>query len=287
MSLTNKDVIEAFIADFKSMHHTDQQPDVICDFDGDPVPLAQVAKILGKPTLQFSYRFADSVVNDHSDLFYCLIIAGHELAHWANAHTKHLDKDDLDSKAIEMWADFFGTRLVFSAVARCTKVKEIITGRLRTPAFDVVGPDALLPEYGRALRRVYNTVFVPAGVSPKYPSPKERVHICAAGVTSFFYRHLGQMHQGRTIVALRSVLLEPFKDLLDLFQQDAAADDSDELAFRNIEIHLGLKQGRALITPGIRPEFNQLAGTHYLGHEENMAHREQLRDTVRAWGVEV
>ncbi|MCK1838879.1 hypothetical protein [Pseudomonas aeruginosa] len=287
MSLTNKDVIEAFIADFKSMHHVDQQPDVICDFDGDPTPLAQVTKILGKPTLQFSYRFSDSTVNDHSDLFYCLIIAGHELAHWANTHTKHQDKDDLDSKAIEMWADFFGTRLVFSAVARCTKIKEIITGRLRTPAFDAVGPDALLPEYGRALRRVYDTVFVPAGVSPKYPSPNERVHICAAGVTSFFYRHLGQMHQGRTMVALTSVLLEPFKDLLNRFQQDVAADDSDELSFRNIEIHLGLKQGRALITPGIRPEFIQLAGTHYLGHEENMAHREQLRDTVRAWGVEV
>ncbi|WP_417778832.1 hypothetical protein [Stutzerimonas xanthomarina] len=95
------------------------------------------------------------------------------------------------------------------------------------------------------------------------------------------------MHQGRTIVALKSVLLEPFKDLLDLFKQDVTGDDSDELSFRNIEIHLGLKQGRALITPGIRPEFNQLAGTHYLGHEENMAHLEQLRDTVRAWGVAV
>lgn len=116
--------------------------------------------------LQFSYRFFDSGVNDYSDLFYCLIIAGHELAHWANAHTKHLDKDDLDSKAIEMWADFFGTRLVFTAVARCKNVKAFINGILRTPAFDLVGPDTLLREYGRALRRVYDTVFVPAGVSP-------------------------------------------------------------------------------------------------------------------------
>lgn len=287
MSLTNRDVIKSFIADFKSMHHVDQQPDVVCDFDGDPATLAQVVVIAGKPTLRFSYRFADSAVNDHSDLFYCLIIAGHELAHWANAHTKHLDKDDLDSKAIEMWADFFGTRLMFTGVARCTKVKEIITGRLRTPAFEAVGPDSLLPEYGRALRRVYDNVFVPAGISPQYPSPNERAHICAAGVTSFFYRHLGQMHQGRTIVALRSVLLEPFKDLLDLFQQDVTADDSDELRFRNIEIHLRLKQGKSLITPGIRPEFNQLVGTHYLGHDENMAHREGLRETVRAWGVDV
>ncbi|WP_193754391.1 hypothetical protein [Pseudomonas parafulva] len=287
MSLTNKDVVKAFIADFKSMHYADQQPDVICDFDGDPTPLAQVAKIDGKPTLQFSYRFAGSAVNDHCDLFYCLIIAGHELAHWANTHTKHQDKDDLDSKAIEMWADFFGTRLVFSAVARCTKVKEIISGRLRTPAFDIIGPDALLPEFGRALRRVYDTVFVPADVSDKYPSPRERVQTCAAGVTSFFNRHLGQMHQGRTLFALRCVLLDPFSDLLDLFQQDKAADDSEEIAFRNIEIHLGLKQGRRLITPGIRPEFNHLAGTYYLGHEENMIHREQLRQKVRSWGVEV
>lgn len=287
MSLTNKDVIEAFIADFKSMHHADQQPDVICDFDGDPAPLAQVAKIHGKPTLQFSYRFADSAVNNHSDLFYCLIVAGHELAHWANAHTKHQDKDALDSKAIEMWADFFGTRLVFSAVARCTKLKEIISARLRTPAFDLIGPEALLPEYGRALRRVYDTVFMPAGESPEYPAPIERVHICAAGVTSFFYRHLGQMNEARTVIALRSVLLEPFNDLLDLLEQDTLGDNITELSYRNIEIHQELKQGRTLITPGILPKFAQLTGTHYLGHEENMAHREQLQNTVRAWGVEV
>lgn len=287
VSLTNKEVIKAFIADFKSMHIDDQQPDVICDFNGNTGALAQVVEIGGRPTLRFSYRFSDSTVSNHSDLFYCLVIAGHELAHWANAHTKHLDKDDLDSKAIEMWADFFGTRLVFTAVARCTKIKQVITGRLRTPAIDAGGPDALLPEYGRALRRVYETVFVPAGISPRYPTPNERVHICAAGVTSFFYRHLGQMHQGRTIAALRSVLLEPFKDLLDLFQEDANQDDSDEIAFRNIEIHLGLKQGRTLITPGVRPQFNQLVGTHYLGHDENMAHRNQLRDKVRSWGVEI
>jgi hypothetical protein len=285
--LTNKDVITALIGDFKSMHHYDLQPDVVCDFDGDSALLARVVTIGGRPTLQFSYRFTDSDVNDHSDLFYCLIIAGHELAHWANAHTKHVDKDDLDSKAIEMWADFFGTRLVFTAVARCTNLKGMIAGRLRTPAFDAAGPDALLPQYGKALRRVYDTVFAPAGISPKYPSPRERAQICAAGVASLFYRHLGQMHQGRTIVALRSVFLEPFKDLLDLFQHDVTTDDSDELAYRSIDIHLGLKQGRQLITPGVLPEFNQLVGTHYLGHDENNAHRKQLRDTVRAWGVDV
>lgn len=81
--------------------------------------------------------------------------------------------------------------------------------------------------------------------------------------------------------------MDPFKDLLDLFQDDVTPDDSDELSYRNIEIHLGLKQGRPLITPGVRPEFNQLVGTHYLGHAENQVHREELRDKVRAWGVDV
>lgn len=287
MSLTNKDIIIAFIEDFKSMHHDDQQPDVICDFDGDPATLAQVTNVHEKPTLQFSYLFSDSIVDDYRDLFYCLIIAGHELAHWANAHTKHLDKDDLDSKAIEMWADFFGARLVFTAVARCEKVKEIITGQLRTSTFDELGPDALLPEYGRALRSLYNDVLVPADFSPQYPSPIERVHICTAGVTSFFYRHQGCMNMGRAILVLRSILLDPFQDLLDIFQQDVSGGDRHELAFRTIEIHLELKQGRSLITPGIRDEFNHLVGTHYLGHEDNMAHRKHLEDVFRTWGIEI
>lgn len=87
--------------------------------------------------------------------------------------------------------------------------------------------------------------------------------------------------------ALKKVLLEPFADVLDLFSGDVDSEESDEMAFRNIEIHLGLKQGRPLITPGIRPQFNQLVGTHYLGHTENMVHREELREKVRAWGVEI
>ena len=286
MQITNKDVVEAFIADFKSMHQSNQQPDVRCDFNSDPSRLAEVLPVAGHLILKFSYRFADSVVSNHTDFFYCLIIAGHELAHWANAHTKHLDKDDLDSKAIEMWADFFGTRLFFTAIARCSNLRGIIN-QLRTPAFDAEGEDALLTAYGEALRQVYDRVYVPAGVTPTYPAPSERVQICGAGVTSFFYRHLGKMHKGMTIFALKRVILEPFADVLDIFSGDMDFGESDELAFRNIEIHLGLKQGRPLITPGIRQEFNQLVGTHYLGHSENMAHREDLRGQVRAWGVDV
>lgn len=286
MLITNKEVIEALIADFKLMHFISHQPDVKCDFDGDPAVLAEVLKVAGSPVLRFSYRFADNVVSNHTDMFYCLIIAAHELAHWANAHTKHLDRDDLDSKAIEMWADFFGTRLLFTAIARCEHLQAIIN-RFRTPLFDVEGADGLLPPYGEALRQVYDRVFVPAGESPKYPSPSERVQICGTGVTSFFYRHLGELYEGRTIFALSKVLIEPFSDIIEIFSGEIDSEETDELTFRNIEIHLGLKEGRPLITPGVRPEFNQLVGTHYLGYGENMVHREALREKVRAWGVEI
>lgn len=286
MSLTNKDVITAFIEDFKSMHRDDLQPDVVCDFDGDPAPLAQVVKIGDKPTLQFSYRFAESTVSDHCDLFYCLIIAGHELAHWANAHTKHRDKDDLDSKAIEMWADFFGTRLVFTAVARCANIAGIIQ-RFWTPIMDIEGSDGLLPSYGRALRQVYDRVFVPAGESLGYPSPAERVHICTSGVGSFFHRNFGVLNEGRNRLVMQRVLLEPFKDVLSQFSESVDTQAYEDLASRNIEIHLCLKQGQPLITPGIRPELSHLVGTHYLEHSESLARRDEMRDQVRSWGVDI
>lgn len=286
MPISNKDVIEAFIADFQSMHEYNQQPDVKCDFDGDPRTLAQVLNLGGIPTLRFSYRFVDDTVSNHADLFYCLIIAGHELAHWANAHTKHADSDDLDSKAIEMWADFYGSRLVLTAIARCSSLQEIIR-KLRTPAYDAERENALLPAYGEALRRVYDRVYSPVSASPKYPSAVERVHICGAGVSSFFYRHLGKMHQGMTILALKRVILEPFADLTELFSGRLDLEESSDLALRNIDIHMSLKEGRPLITPGVRPQFNQLVGTHYLGHDENMAHRGKLREQIRAWGVQI
>ncbi|WP_410480239.1 hypothetical protein [Pseudomonas sp. DCA-1] len=286
MQITNKEVIEALIADFKLMHFSILQPDVRCDFDGDPAVLAQVVKVAGIPTLRFSYRFADNVVSNHTDMFYCLIIAAHELAHWTNAHTKHLDRDDLDSKAIEMWADFFGTRLLFTAVARCKHLAAIIN-RLSTPAFDAEGSDGLLSPYGEALRQVYDRVFVPAGESPKYPSPAERAQICGTGVPSFFHRHFGELYEGRTIFSLNKVLVEPFSDILEIFSGEMDSEAAEELTFRNVEIHLGLKDGRPLITPGIRPEFNLLVGTHYLGQSESKAHREALKEKIRSWGVEI
>jgi hypothetical protein len=92
---------------------------------------------------------------------------------------------------------------------------------------------------------------------------------------------MGQRVWRRVVFWSRSMISSTFSSRTSL------RDDSDELTFRNIEIHLGLKQGMALITPGIRLQFNQLVGTHYLGHDENMAHREQFRDTVRAWGVDI
>jgi hypothetical protein len=264
------------------MHEVNQAPDVKLNFDGDPGTLARIAP---GPVLEFSYRFSDSVAIDHRDFFYCLIIASHELAHWANAHTKHLDQDNLDSKTLETWADYYGTRLLFTGITYGVSLQKLIR-KLRTPAFDMSAQNALLDAYGEALRLVYDNVFERAGKSPLYPAPNERVQICGAGLTSFFYRYLGEMHQGMTIFALRKAILQPFADL-DLFKEDIEWTEVTEISKRTIDIHLKLKQGRPLITPGIRPEFNQLVGTNYLGHNENAAHRERLRDAVRQWGVEI
>lgn len=95
------------------------------------------------------------------------------------------------------------------------------------------------------------------------------------------------MHQGMTILALKRIILEPFADLTKLFSGRIDLEENDELALRSIEIHTSLKEGRLLITPGVRPQFNQLVGTHYLGHDENMAHRGKLREQIRAWGVQI
>ncbi|GLK61036.1 MULTISPECIES: hypothetical protein [Azotobacter] len=282
MTITYKYVIEALVDDFRSMHEESQRPDVKLNFDGDPKHLALVTP---EPAMEFSYRFSDSEIMNHRDLFYCLIIASHELAHWTNAHTKHSDKDDLDSKAIETWADFFGTRLLFTGITYGARLQEIIL-KLRTPVFDISAQHALLEAYGNALRCVYENVFKRADASSKYPSPNERVRICGAGVTSFFYRLFGKMHQGMSIFSLKKTILEPFGDL-DFFKDDIGWEEVSEISRRTIDIHLKLKQGRPLITPGIRQEYNQLIGTHYLGHEENAIHRERLQDAIRQWGIEV
>lgn len=282
MAITFEDVVTALIDDFRSMHEESQQPDVRLDFEGDAKSLAKVAE---GPIIRFSHYFSDSEVENQHDLFYCLIVACHELAHWTNAHIDHTDQDALDSKAIESWADFYGTRLLFTAITAGSSLNALIK-RYRNPAYDIAPQKILLTEYGNALRSAYDRILKPADPSPEYPAANERVMICGAGVASFFYRLRGELNEGMTLFALKKVMLEPFDDL-EIFREEIDWSEVEVLSQRMIGIHMNLKQGRDMITPGIRPEYNKLIGTHYLGYEENAVHRQQLKEKIREWGVEV
>ena len=65
-------------------------------------------------TLIIPNDFAQMELTDDSDKFYALLLLGHELGHYINKHNHYTESQNEETRAIEMWADFFGTVIAMS-----------------------------------------------------------------------------------------------------------------------------------------------------------------------------
>ena len=54
-----------------------------------------------------------------------LIVLGHEAAHYLNRHNEHEDQSPVETRALEMWADFFGMKLALVAMTFGENLKNI------------------------------------------------------------------------------------------------------------------------------------------------------------------
>ncbi|MEA3352304.1 MAG: hypothetical protein U9Q33_00610 [Campylobacterota bacterium] len=65
------------------------------------------------------------ISNDSSKVF-ILFMIGHELAHLVNKHLEYKDKNKFDSQTLEMWADYFGTKISMSILQNGTRFNKML-----------------------------------------------------------------------------------------------------------------------------------------------------------------
>lgn len=124
-------------------------------------------------------HFSTLPVAKFEDLAFLLLVLGHETAHYLHKHNEHEDRSSLDTRAIEMWADFYGTKLAMVALtisAEFKKLSDALPGGQ--------GTGERIDGLASALATLANSYFNTQ--SDKYESAPVRVATCVAGMLSFF-----------------------------------------------------------------------------------------------------
>lgn len=176
MPSTGESVLNAFKADVESFFDSKYQFQLRVEEGGlSPVCKGSGAKariILPKDLLEKPIRTVE-------DMVFLLIVLGHETAHYLNRHNEHKDECAVETRAIEMWADFFGTKV---ALVTMTFGENVQMLGEKLPGWEESGGriDAL----AAALATLSNTYFKIKHQS--YPPVQDRVSTCIAGALSFF-----------------------------------------------------------------------------------------------------
>lgn len=256
MSITGRKVIQAAISDTKSFFIQGHQPKITVEL-GSRV-MREHACFSGKGNkskLCFSKDFCSYSIQCVDDLNFVLLIIGHELAHYFHDHNQHVDESNFDSKSIEAWADFYGTKLMMSLITYGPKVMGLYTEL----GVKFHGGE-IIESIGRSLSSLATTLFLTD--SKKYSPRIARVGFCAAGVTSFLDKNFGDMKIQRSLdVMTRLYTQGELPQLLHLEREQFELDRS--LVEKSIEIHKKIQGMKLSITTGLKPQFIDYLSTSF------------------------
>lgn len=289
MSYTYEQVIKAVIEDFENLFSPDSGFKVNYKVESGNF-LAKVSGNSKGDTLLFSKLLANQEVNSIDDIMFCLIIVGHELAHYVNRHNSHADESKLDSVAIEAWADFFGARIMFTLITHGALLQKKIANIMAIPFAKPmpVGPrqDLLLKACGRALLNAYESLYKQSDGNTKYPKSSIRVRTFVAGISSFFFRLFGSMREDWTIYVYKLVFLDT--NLASITHDFTIYEEPDSLIERTLEIHKKIKGDEQFISLGLKQNYLDLVGTNYVDNkEERNRLMVNFRDEFKKWKLPI
>lgn len=132
-----------------------------------------------KARLCLPIDFFTQIIDDPKDFVFLLLVLGHEAAHYLNRHNEHIDKADIESQGIEMWADFFGTKIAFVALTFGAELSK----------FPFIPQNAMdrIDVFALALEKLGDSYF--QGSDPRYPEISTRIGTYVAGIMSFLEQY--------------------------------------------------------------------------------------------------
>lgn len=219
-----------------------------------------------------STDLAECEVDSLERLMFILLVLGHETAHLLNVHGGFRDESNQDTKALEVWADFFGTKVAMVAMTIGDKIQDMVTG---LPGGKETG--ARVEAIGAAIG-LLGTTYFETGSSRYEPAPV-RVATCVAGVMSaldtFWSLNGIPRNVGRSMSLQLRLYQSPAMRLM-LSKVDGAS-VPERTQFPTIRrIHQHIQSDSPFITVGMRPIPSAWLHTNYEGSEqERMAEAER------------
>lgn len=230
--------------------------------------------------IRFSNDFCNAVVDDIDALHYFALIISHEVAHYMHSHNEHKDESENDSKSIEAFADFFGTRVMMTLITY---------GREFIKLYEVIGfkfhGGKVLDSVGAAIAELSDTLF--KSDSKNYPNCISRVVFCASGVTSFLDKQFGNMDVQRSMDVLTRIYSAGSLPQLFKYQSDDFDMDRDFIS-RSDEVHKSIQGINICITRGVKPEYLKFIGTSYHSTPESREiYVESMRSIANEQGLDL
>ena len=263
MQLTGLDVIEAFKRDVEGFFYPDSGFVMRTVVQGIRTVYRGNAEQGG---IILSSDLASCEVDSLERMMFILLVLGHETAHLLNVHGGYRDESDEETKALEVWADFFGTKVALVSMTIGERIHGMVTS---LPGGD--GTRSRIEAIGSAIGLLGTSYFETDDA--RYEPAPIRVATCVAGVMSSldtFWRLNGIARDVERSLALQMRLYES-PAMREILGRTAAAEPDPGQITSIRRIHQVIQGDRDAITVGMRPEPAAWLRTNYEGNEEERA----------------
>lgn len=204
---------------------------------------------------------------------YILFMLGHELAHLVNKYLEYNDKNKFDSQAIEMWADYFGTKIAMCILQNGTRFNKMLDSNFN----DInIGLEIIF----NALIMMKNNIYLNTNSSDKYLNNNDRMATVIAAIIAFLTRKEMILNFKLTEsehaeigsnwgIAINRKLFE--LELIDkLYTKDSMKDIDITLLVKNVfNIHTYLKQKNRQLIKGLDLYHSYILDSTYGEHKTN------------------
>nr|GLK22146.1 hypothetical protein GCM10017606_29740 [Microbacterium terregens] len=243
--VTGEDLARAAAADFEHFFLPGGEVPIRVEVKG--VNAAITRGVGEKTRIVIPREMATEVVDSADKLHFHLLILGHEIAHVVHRHNDEVDQAPLDYHALEMWADFYGAKVMMCLLTFGSQVnpkfREFYPG-------DYFLEDAL-ESMGRAVERLVTGVYTN---HPRYPFPLLRVGLVNNGIMSFLRRELKGAPGIWPYSVFKRVFASPaVRELMKLHPEHI--DPNFEPIERARRWHLAVQGDQMAIAPWLHPRL--------------------------------
>lgn len=258
---TGKDIALAAKKDLESFFKDEADFSLNLELDSNYLSHASTVGVGKELRIRLSKSFCSAHISGINDLHYFLFIVSHEIAHYLHAHNEHKDESDFDSKSLEAFADFFGSKIMMTILTygQCfIKFYEDLGFKFH---FGEV-LDSISFAFSDLAENLFNTS------SDLYSNRISRVGHCSAGIMSFLDKKFLDTNIERSMQVLTRIysagnLTTMLKNEKERFIMDPS------LILRSDKIHKDIQGIDLEITKGLKPTFEIFIGTKYFSTEKS------------------